>query len=521
MKTFTATELASHNTEDHALIAIDGKAWSLFLVYELTDFLDAHPGGKRVILPFLGKDASSEFKLYHAAGIVTHRFKHLVIGTLAGNPASHVVPSSSDPFGNLIAFAEPAWYSGQPSPFYNDSHKRLRSWIRNLVETHIMPFVGDWDAAGEVPRSVYETFGKAGVLSCMPGAPWSPLSPHAPPCGIEPAEWTLFHEMIVLDEIARCGSSGVGFALTLGPQIALPAVIHFASEEIKRRVVAPVLLGEKTICLAITEPYAGSDVAGIQTTATLAVDGSHFVVSGEKKWITNGTWADFFVVAAKTGKGVTLFLLERGMEGLRTRSIKCQGNSGSGTAFVILENVKVGHKDIIGQLDNGFKCIMRNFNHERFGIIVAALRSARICYEDAMTFAHRRKTFGKILFDHGVIRQKLAHMARQIEAAHSWMESIAYQHSKLSHEEAMVALGGPIALLKAQITQTVEFCAREASQILGGLSYTRSAGGVGARIERVYRDVRGYAIPGGSEEIMLDLGMRQAQKVSIARGAKF
>ncbi|KAJ3318807.1 hypothetical protein HDU76_000726, partial [Blyttiomyces sp. JEL0837] len=159
-----------------------------------------------------------------------------------------------------------------------------------------------------------------------------------------------------------------------------------------------------------------------------------------------------------------------------------------------------------------------NFNHERMGIAIQATRFARVCYEEAMKYAHKRKTFGKKLVDHPVIRNKLAHMARKIEATHAWMELLIYQSTKMDPDLQMLKLGGPIALLKAQSTQTFEFCAREAAQIFGGLSYSR--GGQGEKVERLYREVRAYAIPGGSEEIMLDLGIRQSLKVAQFMGSK-
>ena len=130
----------------------------------------------------------------------------------------------------------------------------------------------------------------------------------------------------------------------------------------------------------------------------------------------------------------------------------------------------------------------------------------------------QRKAFGKRLIDHPVIRLKLAHMARQIEASFCWLENLMYQCQMMGETEAMLKLGGAIAGLKAQATQTFEFCAREASQIFGGLSYSR--GGQGAKVERLYRDVRAYAIPGGSEEIMLDLSIRQALRVHKMLGMK-
>ncbi|CAG8768590.1 7114_t:CDS:2, partial [Acaulospora morrowiae] len=201
-----------------------------------------------------------------------------------------------------------------------------------------------------------------------------------------------------------------------------------------------------------------------------------------------------------------------------TRQMQCTGVWASGTAYITFEDVKVPKSNLIGKENSGFKYIMFNFNHERMGISIEATRFARVCYEESMKYAHKRKTFGKKLIEHPVIRNKLAHMARQIEATHAWMEALIHQTDHMSGNEAMTRLGGPIALLKAQSTQTFEFCAREAAQIFGGLSYTR--GGQGEKVERLYREVRAYAIPGGSEEIMLDLGIRQSLKVAQFAGAK-
>lgn len=154
---------------------------------------------------------------------------------------------------------------------------------------------------------------------------------------------------------------------------------------------------------------------------------------------------------------------------------------------------------------------MYNFNHERWAICVQATRFARVCLEEAFKYAHKRKTFGKRLIDHAVIRLKIAHMARQVEATQAWLESVTYQMATLDKFTQFKVLAGPIALLKAQSTQVFEFCAREAAQIFGGLAYTR--GGQAEKVERLNREVRAYAIPGGSEEIMLDLGVRQAVKM--------
>jgi len=140
----------------------------------------------------------------------------------------------------------------------------------------------------------------------------------------------------------------------------------------------------------------------------------------------------------------------------------------------------------------------------------ASTRFARVCLEEAFRYAFKRKTFGKRLVDHPVIRWKLAEMARQVESTHAMLEAITFQLCVLSKEEANQALSGTCALIKVQATKTFEYCAREAAQVFGGASYVR--GGQGEKVERLYRDVRAYAIPGGSEEIMLDFAIRQAMK---------
>lgn len=216
--------------------------------------------------------------------------------------------------------------------------------------------------------------------------------------------------------------------------------------------------------------------------------------------------------------GISLLLVERTMSGVKMRQMKCSGVWSSGTSYVTFEDVRVPKANLIGKENQGFKYIMLNFNQERLGVVVQALRFARVCYEDAVTYAHKRETFGKRLVDHPVIRFKLANMVRQIEAGQAWLEVLLHQMNNMTKDEAMMRLGGPIALLKAQSTQTFEFCAREAAQIFGGLAYTR--GGQGERVERLYREVRAYAIPGGSEEIMLELGMRQSLKVAQLYGVK-
>merc|ERR1719171_528626 len=210
--------------------------------------------------------------------------------------------------------------------------------------------------------------------------------------------------------------------------------------------------------------------------------------------------------------GLSLLLVEKDMPGVRTRKMKCSGVWSSGTTYVTFEDVKVPKGNLLGKENKGFKYIMNNFNHERFAICAMTNRFSRVCMEEALKFANKRKTFGKKLVQHDVIRWKLAEMARSIEATHAWLENITYQLQTMHHMEATMKLGGATALLKVQCTKVFEYCAREAAQIFGGLAYTR--GGQGEKVERLSREVRAMAVPGGSEEIMLDLGVRQSTKIA-------
>lgn len=451
------------------------------------------------------------------------RYAHLSIGTvatIATKQSKAVVAAPGQPenwFGDVLPHADPYWYQGLNSRYYTESHKRFRAAVREFVDTEITPFVHEWDEARSIPRDLYRKAAEKGILQGVVGAPWPSQFSNAGPAGdIKPEEYDYFHELILLDELCRCGSGGVVWALIEGLAIGLPPVLNFATEAVKEKVCRSTLSGEKIICLCITEPGAGSDVASLSTRAQLSEDGKHYIVNGEKKWITNGVFADYFTVAVRTGStssgmnGISMLLIDRNMPGVKTRQMKCTGVWPSGTAYITFEDVKVPREYLIGRENQGFKVIMHNFNHERWAFVAQANRLARVCVEESLRWAMKRRTFGKTLMEHGVIRNKLGHMIRLVESTHAWLETMTLQMCELPHAEQSVKLAGPIALLKAQSSQTLDFCAKEAAQIFGGLAYTR--GGQGEKVERVLREVKAYAIPAGSEEIMLDLGVKQAAR---------
>ncbi|KAH8700176.1 putative acyl-CoA dehydrogenase [Talaromyces proteolyticus] len=538
-QTFSKDQVASKNKSDGLWVIIDED------VYDLTKFQDEHPGGKKILQRVAGKDASKQFWKYHNEGILKKYKGQLQIGSLdskkAAAPAapapaapapakpqvsSDVKPAKSDgtlePYGDLIPFADPSWYQGYHSPYYNETHAALRDEVRQWVESEIEPYVTEWDEAKKVPDSIYKQMGERGYLGGLLGVHFPTEYTNARVQSVPVDKWDNYHELIITDELSRAGSGGLVWNLIGGFGIGCPPLVKYGKKPLLDRILPGILAGDKRICLAITEPDAGSDVANLTCEAKLSEDGKHYIVNGEKKWITNGIWSDYFTVAVRTGgegmNGISVLLVERAHGGVSTRRMDCQGVWSSGTTYITFEDVKVPVENLIGKENQGFKVIMMNFNHERIGIIIQSIRFARVCYEESVKYGNKRRTFGKKLIDHPVIRMKLADMARQIEAAHNWLENIIYQAQSMEETEAMLKLGGAIAGLKAQSTKTFEFCAREASQIFGGLSYSR--GGQGGKVERLYRDVRAYAIPGGSEEIMLDLSMRQSLRVHQMFGMK-
>ncbi|MCJ1417174.1 hypothetical protein MMC32_003513 [Xylographa parallela] len=553
-KTFSQSDVAMHKKPDDLWIIVDED------VYDLTKFQTEHPGGQKILQRVAGKDASKQFWKYHNESILKKFKGQLQVGsldtkkqaapptppatpppeenkqtavvkpqaesgTVAPMPGKDVkeVKESMDPFGDLVPYADPSWYQSYHTPYFNETHEALRAEIRAWVDTEIEPYVTEWEEAKKVPDEIYKQLGERGYLAGLMGLHEYPQQYTKNTVkSVPPEKWDMFHEMLVTDELSRPGSGGLVWNLIGGFGIGCPPFVKFGKKSVVDRILPSILSGDKRICLAITEPDAGSDVANLTCEAKLTEDGKHYIVNGEKKWITNGIWCDYFSTAVRTGgpgaAGVSMLLIEREHGGVSTRRMDCQGVWSSGTTYITFEDVKVPVENLIGKENQGFRVVMTNFNHERIGIVIQCIRFSRVCYEESVKYAHKRRTFGKKLIDHPVIRLKLAHMARQIEASYNWLENLIYQCQQMNETEAMLKLGGAIAGLKAQSTVTFEFCAREASQIFGGLSYSR--GGQGAKVERLYRDVRAYAIPGGSEEIMLDLSIRQALRVHKALGMK-
>lgn len=377
-----------------------------------------------------------------------------------------------------------------PNRNLTSEHHEWRAQLRRFFDREVIPFAAQWDEDGSIPSELWPKAAAVGILGLGYPEAYGGVSD-----GID-----IWHKNILNEELARIAVGGVSATLMVHG-IGLPPVINFASEAIKSEVAPQVLAGTKRISLAITEPGAGSDVAHLSTTARL--DGDHYVVNGAKTYITGGMNANWFTTAVRTGGegagGVSTLLIAADAPGVsRTALDKKQGWWCSDTATIYFDNVRVPVSHLIGEENLGFKVIMNNFNAERMGMSAAMEAFSRVCLEDAVQWARERQTFGQRLADHQVIRHKIAEMKQRINATQAYLQLLSEQI------QAGTEHAGDIALLKVQCSQTMEFCAREAMQILGGMGYMR-----GGRVERIYREVRVNAIGGGSEEIMRDLAARQ------------
>ena len=378
----------------------------------------------------------------------------------------------------------------------------------------------EWEREETVPDHLFETFAKANMLVPNLPAPlpveWlKKLGVHDILGCVKVEDWDYLHTGIYIDEMNRAGLGGPPSSITVGMAFGVPCVIKFGNKALQERFLPDALLGKTRWCIAITEPGAGSDVANIATTATKSQDGKYYVINGTKKWITNGIWSDYASMAVRTGgpgpSGLSMIVVPlKGHPGVNMRRLKVQGQISAGTTFIELDDVKVPVENLLGEEGMGMRYVMTNFNHERLTIAVGVTRQARVALSSAFEYCLKREAFGKTLMDQPVVRHRLAKAGAELESLSAWVEQFLYQMTKLSKAEADTALGGLTALAKAKAGMVLNECAQCAVLLFGGNGYTRSGQGVIA--EMIYRDVMGARIPGGSEDVMLDLAIRQLVK---------
>lgn len=501
LKAYTKDEVKKHNKDGDLWIIIDSA------VYDLSKFVDLHPGGSHVLVQVAGQDATEAFFGMHRAEVLS-KYGRYIIGTVEGQKPQYILPTA----GTLspVPYAEPTWIrEGFKSPYYKDSHRALQNAVREFVDEHVRPDAQLHEKDGKRPTvSLIEKMGEV-HMNAMRLGPGKLLHGLTLLGGVKGDEFDYFHEQIVTQELVRGGARGYADGLQGGMVIGLPPVMNFGSDKLKKAIIPDVLAGKKFISLAITEAFAGSDVAGLRTTAVKTPDGKHYIVNGTKKWITNGNFSDYFSTGVNTGNGLSMLLIPR-QEGVETKLIKTSYSTTAGTAYVTFDNVKVPVENLLGKEGKGIFVILSNFNHERWVMCCGSVASARMVVEECFKWAHQRKAFGKPLIELAVIRAKLAAMFQKVEAAQAYLENITFQMCNMNYAEQADALAGPIGLLKTFCTRCASEIADDAVQIFGGRGITQ--GGMGGFIEMYRRTVKFDSLLGGSEEVLADLGVRQASR---------
>jgi len=372
-------------------------------------------------------------------------------------------------------------------PPFGEEHEELRETVGRFVTKEIAPHVPEWEEAREFPRELYRRCAELGFL------------------GLKfPEEYggqggTHLHDAIWVEELARSGGSGgVAAGLNAHTSIALPPIFNFGSEEQKQRWLVPGIAGEKIGALGITEPGAGSDVAGISTTAK-KVDGG-YLVNGSKTFITNGVRADFLVCACKTTQegghgGISFLVLEREMPGYEVAAkLEKMGWHSSDTGELAFTDIEVPAENLLGEENGGFKLIMANFAWERLLMAIGAVGAMQRLIEVTVAYALDREAFGRPIGKFQAIRHQVAEMATKAEAS----RALTYNALRLFDEGHNPIREVSMAKL---VTQRAALeIADQSLQIHGGYGYMREYG-----IERAVRDARLGPIGGGTDEIMKEI----------------
>ncbi len=368
---------------------------------------------------------------------------------------------------------------------FTDEHEQLRESIRNFAQKELAPHAEEWEET-TFPDSVFTRMGELGLLGLD-----------------KPEEYggqggDYYTSLVLAEEMTHAQSGGLTMGVAVHTDMAMPPILAFGTEEQKQQWVVPAIKGEKILCLGITEPDAGSDVAGIKTRAVK--DGDEYVINGSKTYITNGHRADMIVLVTKTDadagyEGFTLFLVPMDAPGvIREKKLEKLGMHASDTALLAFQDVRVPETAVLGEVGKGFYHIMWELQGERLIGAAGCVAGAQRCFDKTLEYAMEREAFGRKIGNFQAIRHKFADMATKIEAARqlTYMTAWRFQNGEYPVRE--------ISMAKLFSARTACEVADECLQIHGGAGYMKEYG-----IERVWRDMRLNRIGAGTDEVMLDV----------------
>jgi len=367
--------------------------------------------------------------------------------------------------------------------YITPEHEQLREQIARFIAREVEPHAQAWEEAGCTPREVLRKMGDAGLFGLMYSSEYGG------------AEADALTNLVFAEALSQSTFGGFIITVLVHTDMASPHLHHAGSPAQLAQYMPGVIAGRTITAVGITEPGAGSDVAGIRTTAKL--DGDHWVLNGTKMFITNGVHADLYFIAAKTTEarhGMSMFIVEKGTSGFTVgRALKKSGWLSSDTAELVLDNVRLPAANLLGERNRGFYAVMKNFQTERIALAAMAVGHCTQALKMTLDFVRQRQAFGAPLFDKQTIRQRLAMLDARVQAARAFMYQCAWrvtqQHDVVQQVSMLKALTGEL------VNEVVQTC----QQFHGGMGYMRETA-----IERLWRDARVLAIGGGATEVMLD-----------------
>jgi len=376
------------------------------------------------------------------------------------------------------------------SRYFTEEHEIFREQVRSFVGKEITPYIDQWEAEGLFPKALYQRMGELGFLGIRYPEKYGG------------SDGDIWMTIAFTEEMCRCRAMGMPMSVLVHTDMSSTYIARYGTEEQKQEYLVPLIAGEKVCAIAVSEPAAGSDVAGIQTTAVK--DGDAYVIQGSKVFITNAIHGDVFCVAAKTQKdaghrGISLILVEKDTPGFRVvKKLAKLGNHTSDTGELVFEDVRVPRDHLIGEESRGFYYIMRNFQDERVLAAVIAVGCAQQALEDTLRYTKERHTFGKRVFDHQAIRHRLADLFTELEAA----RQLTYHAADLLQRGLQCEV--EVSMAKLFACEVANRLAYDCLQFYGGYGYIQEF-----PIERFFRDIRLSPIGGGTSEIMREIIARR------------
>lgn len=367
--------------------------------------------------------------------------------------------------------------------YLTPEHELLREQVARFLAREVEPHGERWEREGKVPREVLRKLGDAGLLGLMHDAAYGG------------AEADALTNLVFAEALSQSTFAGFVITVLVHTDMASPHLHHAGTPAQKARWMPGITAGRTITAVAITEPGAGSDVAGLQTRARR--DGAHWVIDGSKLFITNGVHADLYFVAARTGAGrhdISMFAVEKGTPGFTVgRQLEKTGWLSSDTAELAFDGCRLPAENLLGEEHRGFRAAMKNFQTERIALAAMAVGHCTQALKLTLAYVRDRRAFGGPLFDKQVVRQRLAMLDAKVRAARQYLYHCAW----------MVTQGRDVvqdvSLLKALTGELVNEVVQACQQFHGGMGYMR-----GTAIERLWRDARILAIGGGASEVMLD-----------------